>query len=91
MITMKDIPCYNCICMAICRQKEFQKVMSECPLVREVLYLDGMKIADSRYRKPGFKRRIHLIEEALNPLHWELQVNPLSDNIQVIGINLEDL
>ena len=80
-------PCENCVCLAICRLKQYQPLVYGCSIISEVLYKCGT--ADSRYRKPGFAGIVTKVEEALQPVHWEVSIHT-GGIIQIRGINLGD-
>ena len=37
MFNILDVPCYNCICVPICRNKKFHKLCKECVFVTNYL------------------------------------------------------
>lgn len=63
----KDCPCYNCICVPICRHKDYYKLGQECKLVMEyVKHMDG---DHHRYR-------CKVIEVILKPTVWGVRDMP---------------
>lgn len=39
-LTIEDVPCYQCICLAICCRRTLYDVEETCPLLKEFLYTD---------------------------------------------------
>jgi hypothetical protein len=42
-ITIKDVPCYQCICLAICRNRDITQLEQDCPLIKK--YYDNEPIS----------------------------------------------
>lgn len=61
-------PCYNCICVPICRFKHYHDLYFHCTLLRDYLswYLHNMD-DDDRSSSPFM-----LIYNILNPTHWNV-------------------
>lgn len=34
-ITIKDVPCYQCICLALCRNRDITHLEQDCPLIKK--------------------------------------------------------
>lgn len=34
------IPCHNCICVAACKHKAYRPMITDCALIRKILYTD---------------------------------------------------
>lgn len=60
---MTNIPCRNCVCIAVCRLKHFIDMRIDCILVTNFLLSNGNK-AD------GYEFRIELIHTILKPVKW---------------------
>ena len=45
------VPCYNCVCVAVCRHKTYDELYSQCQIIRSYLLwvLKDGGFADSQY------------------------------------------
>jgi len=78
-----DVPCHNCITLAICRHREYSIMIDTCAILRNLLYKHGL--SDSRYRKPGFVRRVNEVKRIHQPTRWVIeQVG--NGNLAIVGI-----
>lgn len=67
-ILVKDCPCEECICVAICRNKLFVDLVSKCKLVADYLYdTDTFSYA---HRRDLHNERLQRIHAFLNPDDW---------------------
>ena len=64
---MNNCPCNNCICVPICRLKQYQFLVQECKLVFEYLV---NPFAFCEKERPNGK--LGLLRKALNPTMWVL-------------------
>lgn len=63
------IPCENCICVAVCRHKAYRPMVTECSLIKEILYSDH---GDSLLtRSDNFDEVAKCIIEYMNPA-WSI-------------------
>ena len=67
---MNKIQCEECICVPICRMKNYRHLLSECKFISELLYDSDFHLYESD-RKINFNRNIQLIELALQPVQWQ--------------------
>jgi hypothetical protein len=58
------IPCLNCVCVPVCRQKEYDQLIMECSIISNFLYRNHKRIK-------SFKTRLIAIESILKPIIWE--------------------
>lgn len=68
---MKDnieIPCKNCVLIAMCRHKKFEKMHRECKLIINTLYFDETTAGGARSK--FFNTKITLIRDILKPKEW---------------------
>lgn len=82
-----NCPCHNCICVPVCRLKEYFHLVDDCALLLKLLYR-GI-IIDTVYRRDDYSHKIIEIHKELQPHHWEIKKCFRSNSfIQVWGINL---
>lgn len=69
---MNNCPCNDCICLAICRPKQYPELVRECSLI--VKYLTNpFDYKESVPRKTG---RLKIIQKSLKPTMWTLIADP---------------
>lgn len=74
----KKCPCQNCICIAMCRHKDYADLFDDCILLKE--YEPKYKLIFIRN-----EARIHYIERILKPTKWEFLVEGIySDAYKVV-------
>ena len=69
---MKDkieVPCENCVLIAMCRHKKFERIVDECNLLVDNLYFDGEQ---KWARSKNFTAKITKIRDVLRPKEWTL-------------------
>lgn len=64
-----QIPCRNCPCIPICRNKKFIDVLTECSLVKE--YIPNFSDFKGRDQK-----RLKEIRDTLKPTKWTISKDP---------------
>lgn len=64
---MNHCPCNNCICVPICKEKQYQFLVQECELIWN--YLIHPLTIHAHDRKNG---RLKLTHKALQPTQWQL-------------------
>ena len=74
---MKKCPCIDCICLPVCRNKPYYKMLADCDTLRVRLYNNNGKV---RYpmstnmtvenRKPIFSTLIKIVYEHMKPDKW---------------------
>ena len=70
---MKDkieVPCENCVLIAMCRYKKFERIANECKLLLDSLYFDDETKSGSRSK--FFSAKITKIRDILQPEEWTL-------------------
>jgi hypothetical protein len=77
------LPCAECICMPICRYKQYRNLISECSDIMEILYINNN--IDSLFRSSQFNKMIVDIEHYLKPTRWYC-VNDTISGIFIRGI-----
>ena len=65
---MKECPCVNCPCIAICRLKTYRKMIGSCSLV--INYIDSVTWNDNQPHLPY--HRIH-VRDAIDPVLWNVE------------------
>ena len=73
-MTNKKVPCYECICLPVCRHKNYTHMVEECFLLLELLYKD--KTADYNRRKPTFQNDLLKIANIINSTKWKTDTFP---------------
>ena len=48
-ITIEDVPCYQCICLAVCRNRDITHLEQDCPLIKK--YYNNEPIYNIGYLK----------------------------------------
>ena len=66
-------PCEDCICVPVCRHKNYNAMLSQCSVIMDLLYDQDM-IAQE-YRQPRFNKNVVKVEKYLRPVRWESRVN----------------
>jgi hypothetical protein len=65
----EDIPCKNCICIPVCRLKDYYHLHHECSIIFRKLYLiDGF---NRKVRKSTYGLTVRLVEKYIRPLYWK--------------------
>jgi len=86
---MIECPCHNCICVPICRQKEYFRLIDDCELLLKLLYKSTT--IDSRNRKKDYPGMISEVYKELQPHHWIIEIVRDSNNIlRIYGVDLHD-
>ena len=74
-------PCENCICVAVCKHKPYNKLMRDCILLRSQLY-DTNKV-DTNNRTSDFFDIIIATHAILQPQCWGVEYS--GSAVQVRG------
>ena len=64
-------PCIDCICIAVCRHKEFFDMLNDCHLIVMRLYYTDTDVPGTRSR--SFSRTVKEIETYLEPTSWHIK------------------
>ena len=70
---LQDFPCYNCVCMPVCRHKAFHNLYHDCSLISQLFRED-------------YKDVYLDLERALKPTLWKIK---RGDKFKVVGKNGE--
>ena len=82
-------PCEKCVCIAICRHKEYKPLVENCILIRSALYYEGRRSQrDDRYSQ--FAKQITMAEEILKPITWHTATHEDSGRTYVREVITED-
>ena len=65
-------PCEDCICIPVCRHKDYYALITSCHLVKTELFYRGK--VDNAFRHRWFSRAIVDIEKCLKPMSWYVNV-----------------
>ena len=67
-----NCPCYNCVCVAMCRHKKFHILLNNCCILDTTLYNRGRQNRNKiRYQRlPGFNEMILEVRDSLRPTRW---------------------
>ncbi|MHA1972864.1 MAG: hypothetical protein ACTSW1_07720 [Candidatus Hodarchaeales archaeon] len=67
------IPCYECVCLPVCRHKMFLELIRQCELVNDYLYkLRGDNQYRYRWPRDRFWPRAVNTETVLQPTCWKM-------------------
>ncbi|MHA1972862.1 MAG: hypothetical protein ACTSW1_07710 [Candidatus Hodarchaeales archaeon] len=81
----QSAPCKDCICVPVCRFKGYHPLVSQCRIIKDILYRDqGIDIST---RTKDFNIAIFDIFNALNPQHWI--VENVRGSVEISGRNLK--
>lgn len=73
---LKNCPCYQCLCIPVCRFKGFNTLMLECDIIKQYYYFD--KRRTRLYRVKTFETRMEAIESVLKPV-WSDLINLIQE------------
>lgn len=65
---MKECPCIDCPCIAICRLKTYRNLIGDCSLV--IAYINSVTWGDNQDHLPY--HRIH-VRNAIDPVLWNVE------------------
>jgi hypothetical protein len=71
------VPCKDCICIAICRQKHFRDLLCHCHIISGFLFTD---VDDEDGNDISYVEAIFDIEEILSPSEWSSIFTKLGKN-----------
>ena len=74
-ITNRDCPCYECICVPICRRKEFTPLLKECQPLSYFYYNEGAFFETIE----EFSIRYHCLVQCLKNPKWSKLFDPKKD------------
>jgi len=68
MNEIQKLPCKECLCFSVCKEKEFEKIITDCNIMKNLLYsyFEWPVI----YKAPHHDVYIKELEKALNPKKW---------------------
>ncbi len=83
-------PCKDCICVAVCRLKDYFLLVSNCKLVSLILY--STKYIGRSGRSRNFNQTVYKIHDALSPRYWRISRSSTNnDELKIVDINLIEL
>lgn len=71
--TTIEVPCKDCVCIAICRNKLFDAIISECRLLLDALYFD--RTTTDGARSKYFGNKVIMIYNMLQPEYWKIEID----------------
>ena len=77
------VPCKDCVLIAICRNKLFDELINDCKLLLDALYFD--KTTPGGNRSVHYGDKLNMVQDVLNPEHWEVIVDPKDKFAHVIA------
>jgi hypothetical protein len=84
---MNECPCHNCICVPVCRHKEYFYLIDDCELLLKLLYRGA--IIDTGYRTNAYPSVIGEVYKELQPHHWVVKhISKNNSFVRVHGVNL---
>lgn len=66
-------PCYECICVAVCRHKEYLDMINQCKTLLDTLYYDHKVTVEDR--REFFMDILFDTEKVLKPTSWRIKVD----------------
>ena len=70
------IPCENCLVMPSCRHKSYKKLVTECQMINDLLYVHEVRSPTAPFfsdRRYNFDRSIREVILILRPVQWEFK------------------
>lgn len=74
----KDIPCYECICVPICRMKPFTTMLNECEKMSYFYYNETF----SNTRQEEYDNKVKAMEDALKKPVWADRLKQIQDQLK---------
>jgi hypothetical protein len=68
----EKIPCNECICIAVCKSKSFDKFISDCSKVRQFIYDEKNCEKFETDEVERHKKNVKTLCDFLQPNRWEL-------------------
>lgn len=68
-----NVPCNDCVCIAICRNKLFDQMIKDCKLLLDALYFD--KTTSDGARSTYYGDKLIMIQDILNPECWTVKLD----------------
>lgn len=65
------VPCYNCVCVAVCRHKTYTNLYSECDLLQDYL---RWSLSDERSQYNQYSV-FTWVADILKPTQWSVDKN----------------
>lgn len=78
-----EVPCKDCVLIAICRNKLFDELIKDCKLLLDALYFD--KTTEGGARSKYYGDKIDMIQDILNPDMWQVTIDPKDKFANVIS------
>lgn len=69
-----NCPCENCICVPVCRYKQFADMIRDCTIIMRLLYFDDEDTLDG-VRSSTFNPVVEDMEKILNPTEWNIKID----------------
>ena len=66
---LTECPCIDCICLPVCRYKNYRNLLIECETLFSKLYIT--RIICMEARDSNFVKDIRLIQDFLKPTEWQ--------------------
>ena len=67
-MTDTKCPCIECICVPVCKNKDYAQLLRDCSTVRHLLYVNG--IAKPGNRTYNFHRILKDVSFNVTPVLW---------------------
>ena len=79
-------PCKECICLAVCKHKNYTAMLNECIMINNYLYdnIESFKSKTPRYadwRVDDFDKRIVKAIDSLKPSKWKFVLTDKESNV----------
>ena len=56
-LNMEEAPCFNCICLPMCKNKDYIKLINSCPTVSIYIYGESNMFSESKRNDDEIRRR----------------------------------
>jgi len=74
-------PCENCICIPVCKIKEYGKLLDECNTLMTYFHRNVEEInpSDKLHIIERVRKNVLIVEDILQPIRWGVRVRHLYD------------
>jgi len=66
-------PCKECLLIPVCRHKHYSKLLNDCYIIRNSLYIKANPTFNNR--KSSYVNYVESVETCIKPKRWYLQID----------------
>lgn len=77
-LEIRDVPCYECVCVPICRKKPFNNMLNQCSKICYFYYNEP-----HNDRQHSYDMRIHYLKKALKGPVWAERLEDIQRRIEI--------